>query len=753
MSKIAVFSKDDQIKKLMSEYKADIVFIENKEKIDSNMQGIDLWVMDSLSLEEQNEISQKLIQRKAVFFLEEKEYEKALVEKKSLPMTLIKPISFQEIELLVHLIETKNEKTEVILEKMTYLKRMKNQFLKEKTESKIQGFKEVIQNLMKEVDTFVSFQTKSVCENMIKQIEGDLPRFQEINWDEKIQTFFIDFIKSFYEKSDPNIKQEPNQSNHQEIDLFIIDDDEDLLRLYENENQRFHLNLVMQSSFTKALEQISDPHFSSKVIVFDIVSEKEKLSGFDLIKKFYEVHEKANTITGIFTAQTGIDLRKEALKYPVSLFFQKPLEPTQLFSQIQIMISKMQKRKYHVLLLDDDPEFCKFVEMALKDSSFDLHFLNEETTLFEEIDRYNPDLLLLDIMLKNSSGLDVFKMIRSDLRYHFLPIILVTAEENPDLLKIVADLGVQGFFTKPLSPELLMQKISQFFIKYEISKLFYLKDPTLNLYQKESVSGLLDSIILQNRPFTLVYLEQKYLENVPEQEQKEHWLQFCSFVNQYFSKREMIGLWENNQLVISFLDFEKKQIKVVMHYFFQEYEKQIKEPKPKIKCVLVSYPKDDLKLVGMIQKARETIQASKDTSHWEILSIEEKKEIVQLPFKNILLICADDHLESVLKYYFEMKGGSVFSFKEGLEGYRWIIDNLFKKNPQFILIDDSLLGENAFVILQKFQDYIGRRIPLFFFTSFSQELEVIQSQTTYTNIILKPFNFTSFMSALEKMTL
>jgi len=115
----------------------------------------------------------------------------------------------------------------------------------------------------------------------------------------------------------------------------------------------------------------------------------------------------------------------------------------------------------HILILEDDPLLGKIAVKAMQQMGFSAD-LDENGDTYEKIlQKRLPDLILLDIHLPFTSGMDVLKYLRNEPRYASIPVIVLTAdvararqleaEGQPALLKPVGVNRMQNAVQEALS--------------------------------------------------------------------------------------------------------------------------------------------------------------------------------------------------------------------------------------------------------------------------------------------------------------
>ncbi len=112
-----------------------------------------------------------------------------------------------------------------------------------------------------------------------------------------------------------------------------------------------------------------------------------------------------------------------------------------------------------IYMLEDDAGIRNFVLYALNNSDFDARGFEMPSQLREAMEAELPDLLLLDIMLPEESGLSILKKLRSSRRTKKLPIILLTAK-GTEFDKVTGlDSGADDYISKPFGTLELISRI------------------------------------------------------------------------------------------------------------------------------------------------------------------------------------------------------------------------------------------------------------------------------------------------------
>ncbi len=117
----------------------------------------------------------------------------------------------------------------------------------------------------------------------------------------------------------------------------------------------------------------------------------------------------------------------------------------------------------HILVVEDEPAIGELIAVNLRHAGYTAVVAPDATTARQQIDATLPDLVLLDWMLPDTSGIDLARRLRADPRTRLLPIIMLTARAQEGDKLTGFEVGVDDYITKPFSPRELLARVKAMF--------------------------------------------------------------------------------------------------------------------------------------------------------------------------------------------------------------------------------------------------------------------------------------------------
>ena len=109
-----------------------------------------------------------------------------------------------------------------------------------------------------------------------------------------------------------------------------------------------------------------------------------------------------------------------------------------------------------ILIVEDEKKIARFLELELEHEGYEVATAEDGRTGLDKALTWNPDLMILDLMLPELSGIEVCRRLRHE---SDLPIIMLTAKDDVSDKVMGLDMGADDYMTKPFAIEELLARI------------------------------------------------------------------------------------------------------------------------------------------------------------------------------------------------------------------------------------------------------------------------------------------------------
>lgn len=113
-----------------------------------------------------------------------------------------------------------------------------------------------------------------------------------------------------------------------------------------------------------------------------------------------------------------------------------------------------------ILVIDDEPEITEIVETFLVEAGYKVAVENTSDTAVQRAKSFNPDVILLDIMMPGQDGYSICQELKSDLAYANTPVIFLTGKDRNDDMGRSFRSGGDMFIKKPFSCDRLLEIVN-----------------------------------------------------------------------------------------------------------------------------------------------------------------------------------------------------------------------------------------------------------------------------------------------------
>jgi len=162
-----------------------------------------------------------------------------------------------------------------------------------------------------------------------------------------------------------------------------------------------------------------------------------------------------------------------------------------------------------ILIADDEPDIIEIISFHLMKAGFDIAAARDGSEAIEKAKQFEPDCIILDVMMPKRTGFEVCEYLRSNSQFDKTLIVLLTALNDEASHIKGLELGGDDFVSKPISPKVLISRITALFRRIQPaagdSKIVTTNGLTIDPAQyRTALNGV--PYVLAKKEFELLYL-------------------------------------------------------------------------------------------------------------------------------------------------------------------------------------------------------------------------------------------------------
>lgn len=123
----------------------------------------------------------------------------------------------------------------------------------------------------------------------------------------------------------------------------------------------------------------------------------------------------------------------------------------------------------HIAIVEDEEDMRELLKLHLEREGYDPYLYPTGDEFLDVVRTKTFDMIILDLMLPGTDGLDICRIIRADDDTKDIPIIMLTAKSSEADIVVGLELGADDYITKPFSVRELMARVKAIFRRSKIS--------------------------------------------------------------------------------------------------------------------------------------------------------------------------------------------------------------------------------------------------------------------------------------------
>ena len=196
-----------------------------------------------------------------------------------------------------------------------------------------------------------------------------------------------------------------------------------------------------------------------ETIVMDVDFGAGSLSGIDAAETLQAKHETPIPIIYLSEEKDDIQTRLRASRSGGEEFFFPTVDPGQLIEKIERYTHASPQDPYRVLVVDDSQSQARYIDNVLKKAGMQPFTITDPMKILLALEEFQPEIIIMDMYMPGCTGMELARVIRQQDRFHSVPIIYLSAEDDLNKQLHAMSQGGDDFLTKPIDPKHLTSTI------------------------------------------------------------------------------------------------------------------------------------------------------------------------------------------------------------------------------------------------------------------------------------------------------
>ncbi len=341
--------------------------------------------------------------------------------------------------------------------------------------------------------------------------------------------------------------------------------------------QGIPLEIIGVGSPEEALERAAKQQLDAALI--EIVPD-ERDSAFQLARELRSMVGYETLPLGFISHNDEND-RAEATHAGASLFLEKPYKQDTLQQALQHLVTIREGGRSRVLIVDDDEDFTDLITSTLGNEGMLVKALNNPNYVLEILEEYQPDLMLLDVMMPGILGFDVCKKVRGTGRWQDLPIIFLTAQTDLASRLSAFDSGGDDYLPKPVINMELLKRVKVRLDRARMQRERQDRDLLTGLLLRrafvDQITALLSESERHKFNFSLCLMDVDHFKKVNDKfghMAGDRVLQyFGKLLRRRFRVEDLRGRWGGEEFILAFKHERKETMQKALNRVLDELKK------------------------------------------------------------------------------------------------------------------------------------------------------------------------------------
>lgn len=344
--------------------------------------------------------------------------------------------------------------------------------------------------------------------------------------------------------------------------LMIVDEDKKFVLEIKREVENF--GVVVQSAYDLTTARLQIANSTPDLILLDVFPNRSE-NGLTLLNELTAREPKIPTV--MMSAVGGLSDRVVAAHDGICTFIEKPVSVSEVVQTLTKILYQKRGDRHKVMVVDDDLHMLAALQILLEQWDLEVMILQDPQEFWRVLETFSPDLLVLDLIMPEYSGLDLCRAVRTSSLWFDLPIVFLSSQSDRETIRDIFAAGADDYLSKPIVEEDLQIRILSRLQRSRMSHQIADFDGLTEVYtHRRGLQGLTQLLRLAKRneqTVCLAILDLDLFKLVNDRYGHSMGdlvlVRFGNFLRQYFRSEDVAMRWGGEEFVVGLYGADCKQ--------------------------------------------------------------------------------------------------------------------------------------------------------------------------------------------------
>lgn len=242
--------------------------------------------------------------------------------------------------------------------------------------------------------------------------------------------------------------------------IYLLSTDTTIVHFFKDVAQECSYKIEIEVNPDFALSRIQQLNFKPEIVIVEQYFQGSSHNGVDIISQIKANFNSLQMKFALLIDEENLEIEVKAIAAGIDYIIKKPPSAADVKSLFCSLSIDRRAQPYKILVVDDDIDIGNLIENTVAGYAFEIKILTDETKILETLNEFSPHLLLLDIHLPTYDGWSLLKILRTNLRYRHLKVIIITATAQLQTVKNVNQ-NYDELWLKPLENSSLLKQLTK----------------------------------------------------------------------------------------------------------------------------------------------------------------------------------------------------------------------------------------------------------------------------------------------------